>query len=105
MIKFDKDLDCNAVITTADGQEMPIRAYRLFDAGLAKWKGWECHAGKDMIFVDHDFTVFGGQCRNDYLGNLFDANFKLLSDPTICKRQECTPCEADLLVKKQQQAV
>jgi hypothetical protein len=105
MIKFDKDPDCNAVITAADGQETAIRAYRLYDSNLAKWQGWNCAAGKDMIFVDHDFTVYGGQCRNDCLGNLFDKEFKLLTKSTICRRETCTPCEADLLVKKQQNAV
>lgn len=105
MIKFDRDTDCNSVIKTQDGQELEIRAHRLYDLGLAHWQGWQCSAGKDMIFVDHDFTVYSGQCRNDCLGNLFDEHFKLFTEPTICKRTECTPCESDLLVKKQQRTI
>jgi|688.fasta_scaffold00284_6 hypothetical protein len=101
MIALIKDQNCNAVVTTADGQEVAVNASRLYDLGLARWKDWQCSAGKDMIFVDHDFTVYSGQCRNDCLGNLFDQDFKLFDDFSVCKRDECTPCETDLFTKKQ----
>lgn len=101
MTILTKDNECNAVVTAADGTQVEISASRLYDLGLAHWQGWQCGAGQTMLFIDHDFTVYGGQCRNDCLGNLFNSNFAIFHKPTTCRRVECTPCESDLYIHKQ----
>ena len=49
-----------------------------------------CTAGKDMILVKHDGTV--GLCadaENQYQGNVFDSNFKLSEQLTVCPSKIC----------------
>jgi hypothetical protein len=48
--------------------------------------------------VKENFDVYSGECKNDYLGNLFK-DFKIL-DENICKRDRCTGCTDDLIIKK-----
>lgn len=95
-----KDQDCNAIVTALDGSQVEISASQLWDQGLARWQGWRCSAGHDMVYIDHDFTVYSGHCHNDCLGNLFDPAFRLLSDYTVCRREVCTPCTGDLYAAK-----
>lgn len=95
-----KTSECNAVVTSRDGQTVEISATDLWDLGLAHWAGWKCAAGRDMIFVDHDFTVYSGHCRNDCLGSIFDPEFRLFAGYTTCHRAQCTPCASDLYADK-----
>lgn len=63
-----------------------------YGLNLASPKGRTCHAGKDMILVRHDGTVTlcAGLCGNPYkMGNLFDRDFKLNTEPIKCPNNSC----------------
>jgi hypothetical protein len=95
-----QDKNCNVEVELQDGNKINVFANQLFDKELHHWKGWECNAGMDGIYIFDDFTVYSGNCKNDLLGNLFDDNFKLFNKPTICKRETCTSCTSDLYMTK-----
>lgn len=90
----------NIRVLLDNGDEHLMYGNQIFDQGLAQFEGWSCNAGYDYIYVNSDDTVWGGQCQNEYLGNLALNNVHLLESPTTCKRKICTPCPADLSSKK-----
>lgn len=94
------DPDCNATVTALNGDTVNTKASRIWDNGLAQFRGWYCSAGMTSIFVDHDLEVYGGQCRQVPLGNLTNEDFCLSKRPTRCQRAICTPCESDLYTAK-----
>lgn len=90
--------DCTAIL--ADGTEIDIESWDLWRNNIAYFQGWNCAAGMDSIVVESDFQVWSGVCRNDNLGNLMDENFSLLKEPTVCVKNQCTTCIADLINDK-----
>lgn len=91
--------DYNIKVTTDSGTQYKIFANWLHNNQFDHWKGWVCSAGATRLYVDKDFRVFGGECKNDQLGSVFD--FQLLTN-TVCKRDRCTGCTDDLMVAKQE---
>jgi hypothetical protein len=91
--------NCNAIVTTSTGDSVAIFADQLIDKRLNFFNGWSCNAGSERIYIEKDFTVFSGQCKNNMLGNLFDENFKILNHPVICKQNSCT-CTGDIYTTK-----
>ena len=100
MTLLHKDIHCNAIVYTKNGQRIEILANQLFDKNLHRWQGWHCNVGVDSIFIDDDFSVYAGNCKNDKLGNLFSEDFALFVNPTICKRTTCSSCTNDLYSTK-----
>lgn len=94
------DQDCNAIVTTLNGDAVNTKASRIWDGDLARFENWFCSAGMTSIFVDHDLQVYGGQCRQVPLGSLGDHHFVLNRRPTRCGREICTPCESDIYTAK-----
>ena len=95
-----EDIHCSAIVELKDGSEVNISANQLYDKDLHHWKGWLCNAGVTSIYIDNDFSVYAGTCKNDNLGNLFDENFKFLTEYTICRKESCTACASDLYTEK-----
>jgi hypothetical protein len=93
-----KTADCTVVLK--DGTRIDVNSWDLFNKDLHHFKGWACTAGTDSIIVESDFQVWSGVCRNDNLGNLFDDDFSLLQTPTVCTKDQCTTCPADLINNK-----
>ena len=100
MFKLLKDKNFNSIVHFDDGEKIEVYANSIHNSHLDQWQGWHCHAGVDRIHIDADSNVYSGECENDFLGNINDNSFKILSKPTICKRERCTGCTDDLLVKK-----
>jgi hypothetical protein len=73
----------------------------LHNENVDQWQGWECAAGHNRIDVNKDFEVFGGQCKNDHLGNIF-TEWHVLDNLTICERPTCTGCTDDILQFKRE---
>ena len=82
-----------------NGDEYNVDANWLNNEKLNNWKSWSCEAGYSRILIDSDLSVYGGQCRNDYLGNL-ETTWDILYAPTTCNRDSCSGCTDDLLVRK-----
>jgi sulfatase maturation enzyme AslB (radical SAM superfamily) len=69
----------------------------------SKTKDRLCNAGRFYARVDSDGAVYF--CGNDYtksggkncLGNIFEENFSLRDEPTICRQDSC-PCEFRWLI-------
>jgi hypothetical protein len=100
MILLKKDQYCNTVVQTKNGEKIEIAADQLYNSDLHHWKDWHCYVGVDSIFIDDDYTVYAGNCRNDSLGNLFDPKFQLFQEPGVCKKETCTLCASDLYSTK-----
>jgi hypothetical protein len=65
---------------------------------LDSWQGYRCDVGNTRFYIDKNFDIWAGECRNDYLGNtLTDWNLK---NDSICQQPTCTGCTDDLAAKK-----
>jgi len=100
MTTLQKNEHCNAVVFLKDGTTIEVSTDQLHSKNLHHWKDWYCNVGVDSIFIDYDYTVYTGNCRNDILGNLYDKNFSLFKNPMKCKQQTCTSCASDLFSTK-----
>jgi hypothetical protein len=100
-LQFDNHVYYNCEITLSDGDKYRVEANWIHNNQLDYWNGWECNAGVSGIFIKPDFSVFGGECENDYLGNLLN-EWNILPSPTICRKNRCTGCTIDLLQTKKE---
>ena len=55
-------------------------------------------AGASRLYIDKNLDVWGGECKNDKLGNAL-TGFEIL-DYTICQQVQCYGCTDDLMVEK-----
>ena len=99
-ISLHKNKSCNAVVYLSDGSTIEVNTDQIHNNNLHYWEGWFCNVGVDSLFIDNDYTVYAGNCRNDKLGNLFDKDFALFSAPKKCKQEKCTSCASDLFSTK-----
>lgn len=99
MKKLENHKNYNCKVTTEDGEEFLIHANYLKENDLDQWKGWHCEAGYTQVMINVDLEVYGGECKNDYLGSALD-KISLLPTATICKLEKCSGCTADLLRDK-----
>ena len=98
---FSDQLYYNCSIELSNGETFDVNANWIHNQQLDFWNGWECDAGYNRLHIDSDFTVLSGECLNDNLGNLI-TGWKLLDNPSICKRERCTGCTDDLLIFKKE---
>lgn len=90
----------NCQIVLDNGEKYLIYANWIHNQCLDNFKDWRCDAGVTRIKIDHEGQIFSGECHNDNLGNL-DTGWELLDEVNaICKRNTCSACTDDLLVKK-----
>lgn len=101
MSTFENHTDYNCTITTDDGDQFNVFANWMHNQQLDQWQGWNCNAGYTRISIDKNGNVYSGECKNDFLGNVFDNTFIINQTPTICKRNRCTGCTDDLMINKQ----
>ena len=63
-----------------------------------KFKNWKCKIGQDLIVLRNNKVYISNSCNKDkIIGDL--QNFKLLTEPIICKYNECL-CGSDIEVTK-----
>jgi hypothetical protein len=96
--KFENQENYNCRITTDTGEEYLVYSTWLHNEQLDQWQGWHCDAGATRLFIDKNFDVYSGECRNDYLGNAIDG-FNLL-EHAVCQQERCSGCTDDLVVAK-----
>lgn len=87
----------NCRVTTDSGEEFLIYVNWLHNNYMDSWSGWSCQAGAKRLLIDKDLKIYGGECKNDFLGTT--DSFDLL-DSTICQQKTCTGCTDDLMVEK-----
>ena len=98
---FEKDHEnYNCTITLDTGEQRRVFASWIHNNNLDQWKGWHCSAGSQNFYIDKNFDVYSGECKNDYLGNMF-TDWQVKND-TICHRETCSPNVDGLLATKYQ---
>ena len=98
-MKFENHQFYNCTVDLDNGEQYNISANWLHNNNLDYWKGWECEAGQSRLLINFDQGIYGGECLNDYLGNL-ETGWEYENKPTVCKRDRCFSCTDDLLVGK-----
>lgn len=67
---------------------------------LNQFKGWTCNAGIESLMINWDGDVHRATCRvGGSLGNIYEGNFVVPSEPVTCDRNFCT-CAADIPLTK-----
>ena len=99
MNKFENHTNYNCRITTDSGEEFLVYANWIHNEKLDYWQGWKCDAGNTRFYIDKNFDIWSGECRNDLLGNVLgDWDVKVNS---LCHQPTCTGCTDDLIIKKE----
>lgn len=74
----------------------------LIKEGINQFKGWDCYAGIESLFINWDGNVYRGTCRvGGSLGNIYQDKTINLTDVGIvkCTRDFCT-CATDVPITK-----
>ena len=95
---FEDHSNYNCVVVTDAGTEHRMYANWLHNNNLDRWQGWACDAGNTRFYIDKNFNVWSGECRNNLLGNAL-TEWQPKTD-TICLQTTCTGCTDDLLTRK-----
>jgi MoaA/NifB/PqqE/SkfB family radical SAM enzyme len=65
-----------------------------------QYKGWTCNAGIESLMINWDGDVHRATCRvGGSLGNIYEGDFVVPSEPVKCDRNFCT-CAADIPLTK-----
>jgi len=99
LLPEDDHQNYNCKVTTSSGNSKKVYANWIHNNKLDNWYGWECKAGVTRVLIDKDLSVYGGECKNNLLGNAL-TGFTLIKNFTICKQTRCSGCTDDLLISK-----
>lgn len=100
MSKFENHQNYNCRIILDNGQEFMVFGSWIHNEQLDHWKGWTCDAGHTRLMIDKDLNVWSGECKNDFFGPVMSNFYD--NTKTICKRETCTGCMDDLIIRKHQ---
>ena len=99
-MKSIKHNNYNCCATDEHGNQHLVYANWLHNQGLDTWQGYRCSAGETRFYIDKNFDIWGGECKNSHLGNVLE-NWQPQTNQ-ICKQTTCTGCTDDLITSKQQ---
>lgn len=88
----------NCKATDETGAQHLVYANWIYNQGMATWHGYQCSAGETRFYIDKNFDIWSGECKNDKLGNVLE-DWTPKKD-TVCKRETCTGCTDDLITFK-----
>jgi len=65
------------------------------------WTGWNCYAGKELIFLNKNGGVWSSDCKHKYLGNwkINPEDIHFLQEPIVCEKEWCW-CGDDVFATK-----
>ena len=87
----------------SDQSTVPLNSNQLIINDMNHFKGWICHCGMDLLFIDHLQNIYRATCHEGgRIGNVADSHIQFPSTPTICTNNSCA-CEADLQCPKYMQ--
>ncbi len=92
------------MLTSPDGVDAPRTPIQVLLNGDNQWRGWECAAGLETLFIrSHD--IYRGACRvGGVLSRLDDDSLVLPTAPIVCSAESCT-CIAGVKATKLAPAV
>lgn len=90
----------NCVVTDELGRARKLYANWLHNNNLDHWQGWRCDAGATRFYIDENFNIWSGECKNQSLGNVLKTWDRV--PESHCQRPRCTGCTDDLVTKKYQ---
>ena len=90
----------NCKITDDANETHLVYANWIHNQGLDSWQGWHCDSGHTRFYIDKNFEIWGGECRNDHLGSVL-GNWDIKTN-SICNKPTCTGCTDDLIAPKHQ---
>jgi len=94
--EYETTVEANCVID--DSKKM--HANDIIKLHLNKYKDWSCNAGVESLMINWDGDVHRATCRvGGSLGNIYEGNFVVPSEPVTCDRNFCT-CAADIPLTK-----
>ena len=93
--EYEATVEANCVI-----DDKLMHANDIIKLHLNKYKGWTCNAGIESLMINWDGDVHRATCRvGGSLGNIYEGNFVVPSEPVTCDRNFCT-CAADIPLTK-----
>ena len=95
-----KHQNYNCRATDEQGQEHLVYANWMHNQGLTAWHGYRCDVGRTRFYIDKNFDIWAGECKNTYLGNVL-SDWSPKTD-TMCQQKTCTGCTDDLMTTKYQ---
>lgn len=102
MNKFENHSNYNCKITLNSGEQFKIYANWMHNEKQDNFQGWSCEAGYTRFYIDNNFDIWDGECKNTQLGNVL-GDWDCISD-NICKRLTCTGCTDDLIAEKHERS-
>lgn len=88
------------IVTWDTGKSEIANANYLIALNMHNFKGWECYAGIEGIFIDSKGNINTGTClEGNKIGHILDSKIELSKTPVICTKNSCT-CVADVLYSK-----
>lgn len=102
MTQFENHSNYNCEITLDNNDTYRVYANWIHNNHLDSWQGWHCQAGHTRFYIDKNFDVWSGECKNNYLGNVLK-EWSVKTD-TVCAQTTCTGCTDDLLTAKRSNA-
>lgn len=100
MTQLTPDTNYNAIVHYEDGNTVKVFATKLHLQHLNHFKDWHCDSGRNRLVILPDLRVFGGECENDYLGQLGTGSITLRDGPSVCHRDRCTNNPDDIMLEK-----
>jgi hypothetical protein len=92
----------NCTVTYKSGDVRKVYGNWLHNTGQDFFKDWHCGAGSSRFYIDKNFNVWSGMCKNDLLGNLKNT-WNPLDTFAVCQQPRCGGCTDDLVTKKYKQ--
>jgi uncharacterized radical SAM superfamily Fe-S cluster-containing enzyme len=82
-----------------DGKFIDLSVDQTIALKINTYKGWQCAAANESLYIDYDGFIYVGNCRVDGpIGSIYDG-FALPKGWITCPREYCG-CGADILIPK-----
>jgi hypothetical protein len=78
---------------------MEMNTSDLVAKKLNKWQGWQCYIGIDSLYIQHDGTIFRGNCMQGNIIGKIGSNISWPKTPIKCPIEVCV-CNADMPIRK-----
>lgn len=89
----------NIKLHYSDGGTFLTNTEELKIQDVNGWKGWSCYIGIDNLYLQHDGSVFKGNCMQDGKIGKIGEHIDFPNEPVICAIKKCL-CSSDMCARK-----